>query len=244
MCSGPWGSVTGRNRRAARFYHDPVTAFSPQERQAIYRVIAERRDMRRFLPGSTVPAEVLARLLHAAHAAPSVGLMQPWRFIRITDESLRRRIHALVDEERRLTAHALGRRAEEFLALKVEGVLDCAELLVVALCDGRDAHVFGRRTLPQMDLASVSCAIQNLWLAARSEGLGMGWVSLFDPQRLAELLSMPADAEPVAVLCLGPVPDFPDRPALELDGWAVGRPLAEFVAENGWGLPSSADLAK
>lgn len=219
-----------------------MSAYSPQERQAVYRVISERRDMRRFVPGSTVPGDVLARLLQAAHAAPSVGLMQPWRFVRITDESLRRRIHALVDEERHLTAHALGQRAEEFLALKVEGILDCAELLVVALCDGRDAHVFGRRTLPQMDLASVSCAIQNLWLAARSEGLGMGWVSLFDPRRLAGLLGMPAGAEPVAILCLGPVPDFPDRPALELDGWAFPRPLAEFVAENGWGQPRSGDL--
>lgn len=210
-------------------------AFSPAERQAVYRVISERRDMRRFVPGSTIPQDVLVRLLHAAHTAPSVGLMQPWRFVRITDESLRRRIHALVDEERLLTADALGPRAQEFLALKVEGILDCAELLVVALCEGRQAHVFGRRTLPQMDLASVSCAIQNLWLAARSEGLGMGWVSLFDPRRLATLLSIPAGAEPVAILCLGPVPEFPDRPALELDGWAMGRPLAEFVSENTWG---------
>ena len=211
--------------------------FSPQERQAVYRAITERRDMRRFLPDSAVPEDVLARLLAAAHAAPSVGLMQPWRFIRVTDAKLRRRIHALIDEERQLTARALGRREQEFLALKVEGILDCAELLVVSLCDGRDAHVFGRRTLPQMDLASVSCAIQNLWLAARAEGLGMGWVSLFDPHRLKALLAIPADAEPVAVLCLGPVPEFPDRPALELDGWAYARPLAEFVAENGWQQP-------
>lgn len=209
--------------------------FSPQERRAVYRVIAERRDMRRFVPGSEVDEAVLARLLQAAHAAPNVGLMQPWRFIRITDAALRRRIHALVDEERPRTAAALGERADEFLALKVEGILECAELLVVALGDDRDKHVFGRRTLPQMDLASVSCAIQNLWLAARCEGLGMGWVSLFDPPRLAALLEMPAGAEPVAILCLGPVPEFPDRPALELDGWAVGRPLSEFVCENRWG---------
>ena len=209
-------------------------AFSPQERQAVYRVIYERRDMRRFVPGAVVAPEVLARLLQAAHAAPSVGLMQPWRFIRITDDSLRRRIHAIVDEERPLTATALGERADEFLALKVEGILECAELLVVALGDDRDKHVFGRRTLPQMDLASVSCAIQNLWLAARSEGLGVGWVSLFDPPRLAALLEMPAGAEPVAILCLGPVPEFPDRPALELDGWATARPLSEFVCENRW----------
>ncbi len=210
-------------------------AFSPQERRAVYRVISERRDMRRFVPGAVVDETVLARLLQAAHAAPSVGLMQPWRFIRITAVSLRRRIHALVDEERPRTAAALGERADEFLALKVEGILECAELFVVALGDGRDAHVFGRRTLPQMDLASVSCAIQNMWLAARSEGLGMGWVSLFDPHRLASLLGIPPGAEPVAILCLGPVPEFPDRPALELDGWAVGRPLSEFVCENRWG---------
>lgn len=209
-------------------------AFSPQERRAVYRAIAERRDMRRFAPGGEVGDEVLARLLQAAHAAPSVGLMQPWCFIRITDGSLRRRIHALVDEERALTADALGERGGEFLALKVEGILECAELLVVALRDDRERHVFGRRTLPQMDLASVSCAIQNLWLAARAEGLGVGWVSLFDPGRLAALLHMPEGAEPVAILCLGPVPEFPDRPALELDGWAVGRPLAEFVRENRW----------
>ena len=216
-------------------------AFSPQERRSVYRVISERRDMRRFVPGAAVAEDVLARLLQAAHAAPSVGLMQPWRFIRITDDSLRRRIHALVEEERPLTAAALGERADDFLALKVEGILECAELLVVALGDGRDKHVFGRRTLPHMDLASVSCAIQNLWLAARSEGLGMGWVSLFDPQRLSSLLGMPEGAEPMAILCLGPVPEFPDRPALELDGWAFARPLSDFVCENRWDrLPSDA----
>lgn len=215
-------------------------AFSATERQAVYRVIAERRDMRRFVPNAEVPEDVLARLLQAAHAAPSVGLMQPWRFIRITDAALRTRIHALVDEERQRTAEALGPRGEEFLALKVEGIVECAELLVVALRDGRQSHVFGRRTLPQMDLASVSCAIQNLWLAARAEGLGMGWVSIFDPVRLGGLLAMPDGAEPVAILCLGPVPEFPARPQLEIDHWTFGRPLSEFVSENGWTAPAPA----
>jgi 5,6-dimethylbenzimidazole synthase len=213
-------------------------AFSPAERNAIYRVIGERRDMRRFVPDSEVSEELLVRLLQAAHAAPSVGLMQPWRFIRITDPALRRDIHAVVDEERLRTADALGERGAEFMALKVEGILDCAELFVVALGEDRQAHVFGRRTLPQMDLASVSCAIQNLWLAARAEGLGMGWVSIFDPDRLAELLGLPGDAEAVAVLCLGPVPEFPERPQLEIDKWAVGRPLSEFVSENSWAAPA------
>jgi 5,6-dimethylbenzimidazole synthase len=214
-------------------------SFSDAERRAVYRAIAERRDMREFVPGATVPEDVLARLLAAAHAAPSVGLMQPWRFIRVTDVRLRREIHALVDEERAHTATALGTRGDDFLALKVEGILDCAELLVVALGDDRARHVFGRRTMPSMDLASVSCAIQNLWLAARAEGLGLGWVSLFDPLALARLLRLPADAEPVAVLCLGPVPAFPDRPVLELEAWAFGRPLGEFVSENGWPEPTS-----
>lgn len=209
-------------------------AFSAKERQAVYRAIAERRDMRRFVPGASVPEDVLARLLQAAHAAPSVGLMQPWRFIRITDTGLRRQIHALVEDERAQTGQALGPRRDEFLALKVEGILECAELFVVALGDGRDDHVFGRRTLPQMDLASVSCAIQNLWLAARAEGLGMGWVSIFDPRKLERLLDMPEGAEAIAILCLGPVPEFPDRPQLELDSWTVGRPLSEFVSENRW----------
>src|SRR5437899_9448567 len=209
-------------------------AFSVTERTAVYRAIAERRDMRSFVPNAEVPEDVLAKLLQAAHAAPSVGLMQPWRFIRITDTGLRTRIHALVDEERVCTAEALGSRGEEFLSLKVEGILECAELLVVALSDGRQAHVFGRRTLPQMDLASVSCAIQNLWLAARAEGLGMGWVSIFDPVRLGTLLAIPDGAEPVAILCLGPLPEFPARPQLEIDHWTLGRPLSEFVSENGW----------
>lgn len=215
-------------------------AFSTQERQAVYRAIAERRDMRRFVAGATIEPGVLARLLQAAHAAPSVGLMQPWRFIRITDAALREAMHALVDQERLRTADALGARGDEFLALKVEGIRDCAELLVVALGEGRRRHIFGRRTMPQMDLASVSCAIQNLWLAARAEGLGMGWVSIFEPATLATLLGMPDEAEPVAILCLGPVPEFPDRPALEIDQWTYGRPLSDFVSENGWHTAGSA----
>ncbi|WP_313339101.1 5,6-dimethylbenzimidazole synthase [Stutzerimonas nitrititolerans] len=209
-------------------------AFSPEERAAVYRTIAERRDMRHFAGGEVAP-ELLARLLEAAHQAPSVGLMQPWRFIRITTRDLRERIGTLVEQERLRTAEALGERSSEFMRLKVEGIHECAELLVAALMDGRDAHVFGRRTLPEMDLASLACAIQNLWLAARAEGLGMGWVSLFEPQALAELLGMPAGARPAAILCLGPVHDFYLSPMLELEGWTQGRPLEELLYEDQWG---------
>lgn len=211
-------------------------AFSAEERAAVYRAIAERRDMRHFSGGEVAP-ELLARLLEAAHQAPSVGLMQPWRFIRITRPALREAIHGLVEEERTRTAEALGERSDEFMRLKVEGIRDCAELLVVALMDGREAHVFGRRTLPEMDLASLACAIQNLWLAARAEGLGMGWVSLFEPQALADLLNMPTGSKPLAVLCLGPVTEFYEAPMLVQQGWAEPRPLSELLFENQWGTP-------
>lgn len=207
--------------------------FSDAEISAVYKAIALRRDIRHFQHGH-VPEEQLARLLAAAHQAPSVGFMQPWRFIRITDTTLRRAIHAQIEKERIRTARALGERENDFMRLKVEGVLDCAEVLVAALMDGRERHVFGRRTLPEMDLASVACAIQNLWLAARAEGLGMGWVSLFDPDALAELLGMPSGARPVAVLCLGPVERFYEKPMLEQEGWAQRQPLSELVSENGW----------
>lgn len=209
-------------------------AYSPEERAALYRAIAERRDMRHFNGGEVAP-ELLARLLEAAHQAPSVGMMQPWRFIRVTSRDVRQSIHQLVEEERIRTAEALGERSDEFMKLKVEGVLDCAEVLVAALMEGREAHVFGRRTLPNMDLASLSCAIQNLWLASRAEGLGMGWVSLFDPVALGDLLGLPDGAEAVAVICLGPVSAFYSAPMLALEGWRQPRSLDELVFENRWG---------
>ncbi len=208
--------------------------FSKADRAAVYRAIAERRDMRHFLPDPVDP-DTLQRLLEAAHRAPSVGLMQPWRFIRITRADLRQQIYALVEAERRRTAEALGERQEEFMRLKVEGILDCGEVLVAALADGRERHIFGRRTLPEMDLASVACAIQNLWLAARAEGLGLGWVSLFDPDALASLLTMPPGSKPVAILCLGHVEAFYSAPMLELEGWTQGHLLEDMVFLDAWG---------
>lgn len=216
-------------------------SYSEQEKAVVYKVIAERRDMRHFLPTPITP-ELLTKLLQAAHHAPSVGLMQPWRFIRISDAALRKQIHALVDEERIQTAQAIGEyentaRMAEFMRLKVEGVLDCAEVLVAALCDHREKHIFGRRTLPEMDMASVSCAIQNLWLAARAEGIGMGWVSIFDPAKLARLLGMPEGAKPIAILCLGYVNSFYKAPMLVEEGWIEERPLSDMLMENKWSKP-------
>lgn len=213
-------------------------AFDDAGRAAVYRAIAERRDMRHFC-GGQVPPETLQRLLLAAHHAPSVGFMQPWRFLRVTDGALRQRLHQAVERERLQTAQALGDRGEAFLRLKVEGLLECAELLAVVLANDRGQHVFGRRTMPHMDLASTACAIQNLWLAARAEGLGMGWVSVFDPQDVAVLLGLPPGAEAVALLCLGPVDHFYDEPMLQQQQWARREALPSLVFDNTWGQPSS-----
>lgn len=211
----------------------PEHCYSEAERAAVYRTIFERRDMRHFLPDPVDP-DLLRRLLMAAHHAPSVGFMQPWRFIRITANDLRGQIHALVEQERLATAKALHERKDEFMQLKVEGIRECPVLMVAALCERRDQFVFGRRTLPEMDLASLACAIQNLWLAARAEGLGMGWVSLFEPDALKQLLAMPNDSQPVAILCLGHVERFYEKPMLEQERWAERHDIKDLLFENRW----------
>lgn len=212
----------------------PTQAFTRAERDAVYRAIFERRDMRHFAGGSVAPA-LMRRLLTAAHHAPSVGFMQPWRFLRVASRALRTQLHALVEQERVRTACALGQREDAFMRLKVEGLMDAAEVWVVALAEGREKHVFGRRTMPHMDLASAACAIQNLWLAARAEGLGMGWVSLFDPAAVATLMHMPEGADPIALLCIGPVHSFYEEPMLQQTRWAQRCTLDDLLFEDSWG---------
>lgn len=210
-----------------------ASPFDASDKAAVYRAIHERRDMRHFLP-DPVDTDVLARLLDAAHHAPSVGFMQPWRIVRITDPAVRAALGDIVERERIATADALGKRRDEFMKLKVEGLRECGEVLVMALMDGRESHVFGRRTLPEMDLASVACAIQNLWLAARAEGLGMGWVSLFDVDAVKRVLRMPEGSKPVAILCLGHVEAFYPKPMLQAEGWAQRMAVSDCVFENAW----------
>ena len=212
--------------------------FSDEERDTIYGLIALRRDTRHFQRGAQVQEAVLERLLRAAHQAPSVGLMEPWRFIRVRDLSLRARILALVEAERGATAQALGERAAEFLRLKVEGLRECAELLAVVLAPD-DGTVFGRRSMPrEMALCSAACAVQNLWLAARAENLGLGWVSMFDPASLGELLRLPPGGMPIGLLCLGPVDQFYERRMLEEEGWRNARltddPGADLCCDDYW----------
>ena len=206
---------------------------------AIERAIRERRDIRHFVPG-TLPEGLLERLVHAAHLGPSVGYMQPWRFVRVASRARREALWQIVEAERHATGAALSSRNAEFMTLKIEGIREAAEVLVAALMPEREGHIFGRRTLPEMDVASAACAIQNMWLLARAEGIGLGWVSFFDPQAVAGLLEMPPGARPIAILCIGPAAEFPPAPLLESKGWGQRLPLDEVLFEEVWPLGAGA----
>ena len=217
--------------------------FPPARKQGVYDAIVGRRDVRAFLP-DPVSDEVLGRLLVAAHHGPSVGFMQPWNFLVIRDPALRARIRAHVDEERIEAAKAFtGERREKYLTLKLEGILE-APLNLCVTCDPNRAGpaVIGRNTIRETDLYSTCCAVQNLWLAARAEGLGVGWVSILKPGHLRTLLDIPDHVIPVAYLCIGHVAGFPDRPLLESLGWLARLPLSDLVFRDRWGLAPTTPL--
>ncbi|HEV2373415.1 MAG TPA: nicotinate-nucleotide--dimethylbenzimidazole phosphoribosyltransferase [Streptosporangiaceae bacterium] len=220
----------------------PAEGLPRPDVDAFYRLVAARRDMRNgFLP-DPVSDDMLTRVLAAAHQAPSVGLSQPWDFIVVRDLAMRQRVHALARHQRDVFGQSLPRaRAVAFGNLKIEAILE-APLSIVVTCDpargGR--HVLGRHTQPQMAAYSTACAVQNLWLAARAEGLGVGWVSFFDERELAATLGLPPHVEVVAYLCVGHVTQFPPAPELAMSGWARQRPLSWAVHEGSWdqrGLP-------
>lgn len=223
-------------------------AFLSPALQGVYQAIATRRDIRSFLPDRKVDQTTKDRLLRAFFQAPNVGLMQPAVVLQIDERPTRKALHTIVDKERRQTAKAYTEqdgidRGNDFLSLKVEGILDCAELWVVALRDRREGEIFGRRTMPQMDLASAACAIQNLWLAARAEGLGLGWVSIFDQAQVGALLGLPEGAQAIAILCIGPTQDFPALPKLARDGWRQPKEMHTMIFQDRWGQAPSFDKA-
>ncbi|WP_084383177.1 5,6-dimethylbenzimidazole synthase [Hydrogenophaga flava] len=213
---------------------DPNRRFTVAEREAVQSLMQVRRDMRHFSAGAQIADDVRARLQSALLAAPSVGLMQPLRVLRITAPALRDQLAVAVDEERMRTAQAMGSRAAEFLALKVEGVRECAELWALVLAPD-DGTLFGRRTLAsEMAWCSAGAAVQNLWLAARAEHLGLGWVSLFEPGDLHTLLALPAGVVPLGLLCIGPVDRFYETPLLIEQQWRQARPAPALFTENTW----------
>ena len=217
--------------------------FPPAFKRGVYEAIVRRRDMRDFVP-DPVSDEVLARLLMAAHHAGSVGFMQPWNFIVIRDLAIRKKVHAHVDSERLKAAQTFsGARREKYLSLKLEGILD-APLNLCVTCDPtrNGPSVIGRNTIKESDLYSTCCAIQNLWLSARAEGIGVGWVSILEQETLRTLLGIPDHVIPVAYLCVGHVTHFADRPLLETIDWLPRLPLSELVFGDQWGDSPSAVL--
>jgi 5,6-dimethylbenzimidazole synthase len=214
--------------------------FSESERAAVYRAIFARRDCRRFLP-DPLPDELIGRLLLAAHHAPSVGYSQPWNFLLIRSIEVRRRVKAAFDRANERGAALYGSdRAAKYRAMKLEGILD-APLNVCITCDRRRGPfpVLGRVVQPEMDLYSTVCAVQNLWLAARVEGVGVGWVSIIEPADLCAIFEIPEGVTPVAYLCVGRVPEFAPIPDLERDGWLERKELPCAVFEERWGRLSS-----
>jgi 5,6-dimethylbenzimidazole synthase len=215
-------------------------SFPEDEREALYKVMRGRRDVRHFLP-HPVPDAVLRRVLEMAHLAPSVGFMQPWNFLLITSPEVRRQVKALFEEAnaRELARLEDAGRRELYARLKLEGILE-APLNLAVTCDGRrDApFVLGRAPMPQTDLFSTCLAVQNLWLAARAEGVGVGWVSILDRAATAQLLGLPAGVELVAYLCVGYPVEFRPRPMLEEVGWKRREPLADLVFQDRWGQRS------
>ncbi len=201
----------------------------------LYEAIYSRRDIRKFRP-DVVPDEVLFRILDAAHHAGSVGFMQPWNFIIIRDREIRTRVKAIFERENtRAAGHYSGARRELYESLKLEGILE-SPLNLCVTCDRlRGGQVLGRNTVLDTHLFSTCLAIQNLWLAARSEGIGVGWVSIIDNAGLSRLLELPESAVPVAYLCVGYPQEFADTPMLESVGWRKRIPLAELVFYDRYG---------
>jgi nicotinate-nucleotide--dimethylbenzimidazole phosphoribosyltransferase len=212
-------------------------ALDRRDIDAFYRLAAARRDIRNGFRPEPIDPGTLTRVLAAAHQAPSVGLSQPWDFLLIRDRAVRERVHALASAQREVFARSLPKsRALDFRDLKIEAILE-TPLNIAVTCDptrgGR--HVLGRHAQPQVATYSSVCAVQNLWLAARAEGLGVGWVSFFGERELAAALGLPSQLAVVAYLCVGYVAEFPAAPELALSGWARQRPLAWAVHDGAWG---------
>jgi len=203
----------------------------------VYDAIYTRRDIREFRP-DPVPHEVLLRMLDAAHHAPSVGFMQPWSFVLVRDLEVRKRVRESFLRENALAAQRYeGERRTLYEKLTLEGILTSALNLCVTCDRTRGGAVLGRNSIPEMDLFSTCLAVQNLWLAGRAEGVGVGWLSIVDPGKLAQLLAIPEGVVPVAYLCVGYPREFAAEPMLQTSGWRERLPLRELVFSERYGEP-------
>lgn len=216
---------------------DDTHRFSEEERRGLYRAIYERRDVRSLFRSDDVSDDVLARLLDAAHHAPSVGFMQPWGFIVIRDRQVRQSVHEIFERACRAAAQIYTNdRRTMYDALKLAGILQAPVNLCVT-CDEATSrgHGLGRQTMPETAVYSTVCAVENLWLAARAEGVGVGWVSILYSDELRAVLGIPAGVIPVAYLCIGYVEDFGVQPELEIQGWEQRALLAGLIHFDRYG---------
>jgi len=217
--------------------------FPEAARAAVYQAIFSRRDVRgQFLP-TPVPDDVLGRLLMAAHHAPSVGFMQPWNFLLVRSDEVKQRVQGVFKEANAEAARMFpDERREIYSKLKLQGILE-APINLCITCDRTRSGpvVLGRTHMPTMDLYSSVCAVQNLWLAARAEGVGVGWVSIFHEKALQDALGIPHHIVPIAYLCIGYVSHFNDKPELEKAGWLPRLPIADLLYYDQWG---QADVAR
>ncbi len=210
--------------------------FPAQEKRGLYSAIYRRRDVRSQFTADEIPEEVLCRILDAAHHAPSVGYMQPWNFILIKDLETRKRVKKSFEDEKIRASQSFEEpRRSKYLAFKLEGILE-APINICITCDSSrfGPAVIGRSSILETDVYSVCCCIQNLWLAARAEGLGMGWVSILRNDELKPILGIPQNILPVAYLCLGYVKHFPQTPDLEKAGWLPRLPLKDIIYFEKW----------
>lgn len=216
--------------------HQSDMLFDPQDKHGLYKTVFNRRDVRGQFKPDPIPDEVLSRVLYAAHHAPSVGFMQPWNFMVIRDNDKKQQVHDLFDVAHNEAAEMFPEeKRETYRSLKLEGIME-SPLNICITCDRDSAGptVIGRTHIKTMDQYSSVCAVQNLWLAARAEGLGVGWVSILDQRKLQELLGIPRKIIPIAYLCIGYVDHFYNKPELESAGWLPRQPLSELVHFDSW----------
>ncbi len=217
--------------------------FSPEEKDGFYKAVFSRRDVRSHFTSEPIDAKALTRILNAAHHAPSVGFSQPWNFILVKNKDARKQVRDSFDRERiRSSTLVEDPKRSKYLSLRLEGILDCA----VNICITYDPtkfgpFVIGRSSIPETGIYSVCCAIQNLWLAARAEGIGVGWVSILSNDDLKKILEIPDHVVPVAYLCLGHVSNFADKPDLESTGWLPRLGLKDVVFYEKWNNDNDPD---
>ncbi len=210
--------------------------FSPEEKDGFYKAVFSRRDVRSHFTSDPIDEQILTKILNAAHHAPSVGFSQPWNFILVKNKETRKQVKDSFDKERiRSSTLVEDPKRSKYLSLRLQGILDCDVNICVTYDPTKfGPFVIGRSSIPETGIYSVCCAIQNLWLAARAEGIGVGWVSILSNDDLKKILEIPDHVVPVAYLCLGHVSNFADKPDLENAGWLPRLGLKDVIFYEKW----------